>query len=181
MRGEIIEVISDLLSWMTVGYGAYLVLYSTFLFVAVLISSSILYSRNKKVRFQNVTDHKYHIPVTIVVPAYNEEVTVVETVKSLLMLDYQSYEIIVVDDGSKDRTTAVLREAFDMRRVRRPIRKQVPCRDAEAIYECFTEKVPLVLVRKINGGKADALNMGINAARFPYFICMDADSVLQVD
>ena len=181
MKEKILEFIADFLSWMTVGYGTYLVLYSTFLFVAVLISASILYYRNKKVRFQNVTNHKYHIPVTIVVPAYNEEVTVVETVKSLLMLDYQSYEIIVVDDGSKDRTTAVLREAFEMRRVRRPIRKQVPCRDAEAIYECFTEKVPLVLVRKINGGKADALNMGINAARFPYFICMDADSVLQVD
>ena len=181
MKEKILEFIAEFLSWMTVGYGTYLVLYSTFLFVAVLISASILYYRNKKVRFQNVTNHKYHIPVTIVVPAYNEEVTVVETVKSLLMLDYQSYEIIVVDDGSKDRTTAVLREAFDMRRVRRPIRKQVPCRDAEAIYECFTEKVPLVLVRKVNGGKADALNMGINAARFPYFICMDADSVLQAD
>ena len=138
MRDTILKIISDFLTWMTVGYGGYLVLYSTFLFVAVLFSSSILYQRNKKVRYQNVTDHKYHIPVTIIVPAYNEEVTVVETVKSLLMLDYKSYEIIVVDDGSKDRTTAVLREAFDMHRVRRPIRKLVSCRDAEAIYECFT-------------------------------------------
>ncbi len=72
MRDEILRIISDFLSWMTVGYGTYLVLYSTFLFIAVIISTSILYYRNKKVRFQNVTDHKYHIPVTIVVPAYNE-------------------------------------------------------------------------------------------------------------
>ena len=51
----------------------------------------------------------------------------------------------------------------------------------ESIYECYDQKVPLVLIRKKNGGKADALNMGINAARYPYFICMDADSVLQAD
>jgi cellulose synthase/poly-beta-1,6-N-acetylglucosamine synthase-like glycosyltransferase len=51
----------------------------------------------------------------------------------------------------------------------------------EAIYECFDQKVPLILVRKKNGGKADALNMGINVSRYPYFICMDADSVLQSD
>ena len=181
MKYDFIDALADFLKGITLGYGTYLILYSTFLFISVIVGALVLYYRNKRTRYKNVVDHEYQVPVTIVVPAYNEEVTVVETVKSLLSLEYHSYEIIVVDDGSKDNTSGVLREAFDMHPVRRPIKRQVPCKDAEIIYECFTEKVPLVLIRKVNGGKADALNMGINASRFPYFICMDADSVLQAD
>ena len=181
MKYGFIKAMAEFLKGITLGYGTYLILYSTFLFISVIVGALALYYRNKRTRYKNVADHEYQIPVTIVVPAYNEEVTVVETVKSLLSLEYHSYEIIVVDDGSKDNTTAVLREGFDMHPVRRPIRRQVPCKDVETVYECFTEKVPLVLIRKVNGGKADALNMGINASHYPYFICMDADSVLQAD
>ena len=181
MKESIFEFVKAFLNGATGGFAVYLILYSTFLFVGVIAGVLTLYYRNKKKRFQNELDSKYHIPVTIIVPAYNEEVTVVETVKSLLSLDYKAYEIIVVDDGSKDETSKVLAEAFEMHAVRRPIRKQIPCKDLEHIYECHDQKVPLVLIRKKNGGKADALNMGINAARYPYFICMDADSVLQAD
>ena len=181
MREAILEFVKAFLNVATGGFAIYLILYSTFLFVGVIAGVVTLYYRNKMKRFENEVDSKYHIPVTIIVPAYNEEVTVVETVKSLLSLDYKAYEIIVVDDGSKDNTSKVLAEAFNMNLVRRPVRYQIPCKEMESIYECYDQKVPLVLIRKKNGGKADALNMGINAARYPYFICMDADSVLQVD
>ena len=181
MKEKFIEITGIFLNGAGSAFFVYLILYSSFLFIAVIIGSVSLYNKSKKQRFKNVLDKKYHIPVSIVVPAYNEEVTVVDTVKSLLLLDYNSYEIVVVDDGSKDATTKTLVDAFHMQRVRRPIRKQVNCNDAEAIYECFDQKVPLILVRKKNGGKADALNMGINVSRYPYFICMDADSVLQSD
>jgi len=123
----------------------------------------------------------YYVPITIVVPAYNEEVTVVETVKSLLSLEYNLYEIIVVDDGSKDTTSQKLIEAYNMQPVRKPVRCQIKCQPEEFTYETYSYKVPITLIRKKNGGKADALNMGINAAQYPYFICMDADSVLQYD
>ncbi|MBQ8498133.1 MAG: glycosyltransferase [Clostridia bacterium] len=181
MREKILEIVSAFLTGAGSGFVVYLILYSTFLFLAVIVGAWTLYYKNKKRRFRNISDEKYFIPVSIIVPAYNEEVTVVDTVRSLLALDYISYEIIVVDDGSKDSTTKTLVEAFGMKKIRRPIRKQVPCKDVETIYECFDQKVPLVLIRKKNGGKADALNMGINACRYPYFICMDADSVLQAD
>ena len=87
----------------------------------------------------------------------------------------------MVDDGSSDATSEVLAEAFDMHLVHRPIRRQINCQREEYVYETRAQKVPVTLIRKKNGGKADALNMGINAANFPYFICMDADSVLQYD
>ena len=121
------------------------------------------------------------MPVTIVVPAHNESVTIESSVRSLSMLDYQSYEIIVVDDGSSDDTSQSLVDAFQMVRVDRPIRRQLHCQPVEAVYETRNSRVPITLIRKRNGGKADALNMGINASRYPYFLCMDADSVLQRD
>ena len=160
---------------------AYLIGYSTFLFLSVIVGSLDLYKHHRQERFKSILPSDYYVPISIIVPAYNEEITVVDTVRSLLTLEYRAYEIIVVDDGSKDRTTEVLAKAFDMHLVHRPIRRQVDCQREEYVYETRAQKVPLTLIRKKNGGKADALNMGINAANFPYFICMDADSVLQYD
>lgn len=159
----------------------YLLGYSTFLFLSVIVGASRLYQDKEYELLQNKLWQNYYVPVSILVPAYNEEVTVVDTVRSLLALDYKLYEIVIMDDGSSDDTTRVLVEAFHMQRVERPIRRQLKCQPAEAVYEAHGEKVPITLVRKKNGGKADSLNMGINCARYPYFICMDADSVLQYD
>lgn len=159
----------------------YLIGYSSFLFLAVVVGSSDLYRKRHQEKLKNTLLQNYYVPISIVVPAYNEEVTVVETVRSLLSLDYHLYEIVVVDDGSKDTTSQKLVEAFDMKAIRRPIHRKIPCQPEEFIYETTAEKVPLTLIRKKNGGKADALNMGINACKYPYFICMDADSVLQYD
>ena len=160
---------------------AYLIGYSTFLFLSVIVGSLDLYKHHRQEQFKSILPSDYYVPISIIVPAYNEEITVVDTVRSLLTLEYRAYEIIVVDDGSKDRTSEVLAKAFDMHLVHRPIRRQVDCQREEFIYETRAQKVPLTLIRKKNGGKADTLNMGINAANFPYFICMDADSVLQYD
>ena len=160
---------------------AYLIGYSTFLFLSVIVGSLDLYKRNRQEKFKSILPTDYYLPISIIVPAHNEEITVVDTVRSLLALDYRSYEIIVVDDGSSDATSEVLAEAFDMHVVHRPIRRRIECRREERVYETSAQKVPLTLIRKENGGKADALNMGINASTFPYFICMDADSVLQYD
>ena len=159
----------------------YMIGYSTFLFLSVLVGSSELYKTHRQKRLKNYFPNDYFVPISIVVPAYNEETTVVETVKSLLALEYRSYEVIVVDDGSSDDTAKKLIDAFSMHRVSRPIRKQINCQPEEFIFETSDTRVLLTVIRKKNGGKADALNMGINAAHYPYFICMDADSVLQYD
>ena len=169
------------LEWVGYFFIAYLIGYSTFLFLSVIVGSLDLYKRNRQEKFKSILPTDYYLPISIIVPAHNEEITVVDTVRSLLALDYRSYEIIVVDDGSSDATSEVLAEAFDMHVVHRPIRRRIECRREECVYETRAQKVPVTLIRKKNGGKADALNMGINASTFPYFICMDADSVLQYD
>ena len=178
MEMETLKLIFDIIR---IGFVIYLIGYSVFLFLSVIIGATTLYKKKMQDRLMNKFTENYFIPISIVVPAYNEEVTVVQTVKSLLTLDYKLYEIVVVDDGSKDTTSKQLIDAYNMHPVRRPLHRSIECQPEEFIYESHEQKVPLTLIRKKNGGKADALNMGINASQYPYFICMDADSVLQYD
>lgn len=118
--------------------------------------------------------------ISILVPAYNEEATIAASVRSLLQLSYSEFEIIVVNDGAKDRTLEVLieefglipfPEAYDLRLTTQPIR---------TIYHAPAHPT-LRVVDKENGGKADALNAGINLSRYPLFCGIDADSILQRD
>ncbi len=159
----------------------YMAGYASFLFLSVTVGSSDLYAAKRRNLLKNELSNDYYVPVSIIVPAHNEGVTIEATVRSLLALDYRLYEIIVVDDGSTDDTAQVVREAFHMWRINRPIQRQVPCQPEDAVYESREWKVPITLVSKRNGGKADALNMGINVSNYPYFLCIDADSVLQYD
>ena len=159
----------------------YMVGYASFLFLSVTVGSSELYTAKRRNALKNELENDYYIPVSIIVPAYNEGITIETTVRSLLALEYRLYEIIVVDDGSSDDTVRILQEKFQMTRVGRPIQRRVPCQPEVAVYETHRWKVPITLVCKKNGGKADALNMGINVSAYPYFLCMDADSVLQYD
>lgn len=159
----------------------YMIGYASFLFLAVAVGSSTLYQLKRRNYLKNELHQDYYVPVTIVVPAHNEEITIVDTIRSLLQLEYQLYEIIVVDDGSTDNTAQLVRDTFRMQQINRPIHRMVPCQTVQAIFETQEYKVPITLISKKNGGKADALNMGINASKYPYFVCMDADSVLQYD
>lgn len=159
----------------------YLIGYSSFLFLSVLWGSNRLYKERQNERLANSLHQEFYIPISIIVPAHNESVTIVDTVCTLLNQDYKLYEIIVVDDGSTDQTAEYLIDHFHMYKIDRPIRKTISCNKETAIYEKRVDHILLTLVMKEKGGKADALNMGINIAQYPYFICMDADSMLQRD
>lgn len=159
----------------------YLLSYSTFLFLSVAYGTSELYEKNILKKMHNELKHDYYIPISIVTPAYNEELTVVDTVKSLLACEYKLMEVIVVDDGSTDQTAAVLIDYFKLKKIDRPLQRKIKCKPEKAIYQNYVDKKLVTLIMKENGGKADSLNMGINASLYPYFICIDADSVLQKD
>jgi len=124
--------------------------------------------------------HDMTMPVSIIVPAYNEEATVVDNVRSMLALHYPNFEVIVVNDGSADATMAQLIEAFDLMPVHRPHEEEVPHAAVRGLYGS-KDIHNLVVVDKENGGKADALNAGINLCRFPLFCAVDADSILEPD
>ena len=117
-------------------------------------------------------------PISILLPAYNEETGVIESVTSLLNLRYPEFEIVVVNDGSKDGTLERLREAFDLVPVRKALRQEIPTAPVRAAYASRRHR-NLWVVDKENGGKADALNAGVNASRYPYVCAIDADAVLE--
>jgi len=119
-------------------------------------------------------------PVSVLAPAFNEEASVVDNVRSLLMLDYPLFEVILVNDGSKDATLATLITAFELKPSARSFEYTVPCKRIRGVYE--SSAYPnLVVVDKINGGKADALNSGLNLSLYPLFCAIDADSILESD
>jgi cellulose synthase/poly-beta-1,6-N-acetylglucosamine synthase-like glycosyltransferase len=119
-------------------------------------------------------------PVSILVPAYNEEATIAASVRSMLQLTYPEYEVVVVNDGSKDATLDVLKREFGLLPFPEAYRRQIPTKEIRAIYRS-TRFPNLRVIDKVNGGKADSLNAGINAARYPLFCGVDADSILQRD
>lgn len=119
-------------------------------------------------------------PVSLLAPAFNEQANVVENVRSLLMLDYPLFEVILVNDGSTDRTLDALIEAFGLKRSARSFEYAVTCKTIREVYESPTHP-NLVVVDKINGGKADALNAGLNLSLYPLFCAIDADSILESD
>lgn len=119
-------------------------------------------------------------PVSVLVPAFNEEATIVENVCSLMQLQYPSFEIIVVNDGSTDGTLARLTEAFGLRRSYRTIRAPLPEGQLHGVYS--SPDYPfLVVLDVVNGRKAMALNVALAFARHPLFCAIDADSVLERD
>lgn len=120
------------------------------------------------------------LPISILVPAYNEAPTIVTSVRALLQLDYPEYEIIVINDGSSDDTIETLKKEFSLLPFPEAYRVRLQTQKIRAMY--YSRAYPKVrVIDKENGGKADALNAGINAARYPLFCGVDADSVLEPD
>ncbi len=127
-------------------------------------------------RFQAFRSDFYK-PISIIIPAYNEESTIADTASSALSLRYPEFEVIIVNDGSSDRTLQVLKDRFNLEASARDFRQEIPCRYIHGVYSS-TDYPNLVVVDKINGGKSDALNAGINVSQFPLFCNIDSDSLI---
>ncbi|WP_029915016.1 glycosyltransferase family 2 protein [Caulobacter sp. UNC358MFTsu5.1] len=119
-------------------------------------------------------------PITLMAPAYNEALTIVESIRSLLALQYPNFEVIVVNDGSKDETLKVLVEAFELTPTHRHYPLAAPCAAIRGLY-AGAKQPRLLVIDKENGGKADALNAALNLSRAPIVCSMDADSLLEPD
>ena len=118
------------------------------------------------------------LPVSIIVPAHNEENVIARTVKATLEMNYPYFEVIVINDGSTDRTLDTLIQTFQLRKVDRAYRNVLKTAPIRGFY--FSPEIPnLLVLDKENSGKADSLNCGINISSAPYFCTVDADSVLE--
>lgn len=121
------------------------------------------------------------IPISIIVPAYNEQASIITSVKALLQLDYPDFELVIVNDGSSDATLKTMIKAFRLQLFPEAYRARLPCSDIRGVYRSLRYR-NLRIVDKVNGGsKADAINAGVNACRYPLVCVVDADSILQPD
>lgn len=160
---------------------SYFIAINTTYFILLVISyfSVLRYQRRtENEQWRRIIQSPLTLPVSIIAPAYNEELTIEDSVRSLLMLEYPLYEVIVVNDGSKDKTLEKLRTAFNLYQIPADIEERVPCKKILGVYRS-PDNPNLVVVDKINGGKADALNAGINVSRYPLICAIDADSLLE--
>ena len=164
-----------ILSYFVVGNGVYTALMVMSLRAIWIHSRRLAYQGLAELRGSSLTP-----PVTIIVPAWNEESIIVETVRSALAVDYPCSSVIVVDDGSTDSTLKRLAAAFKLAPMEQVYHPTLPTRAVREFY--FNPHLPnLLVVHKQRGGKPDALNTGINLCRSPYFCCLDADCILERD
>ena len=165
----------------------YFLLYNGYMLLLILLSARQVRRRVAGHFVEDldlIDDSDYTKPLTMVVPAFNEEVTIVDSVTNLVHCDYPRFEVVVVNDGSSDRTLEVLKDAFRLRRTDLPYRDAIGTARVRAMYVA-TLPLPknvsqLVVIDKENAGKADALNAGINCSTAPYFVSLDADSILDL-
>ena len=139
--------------------------------------------KNSFVNYKDLLTSDIAPSISIIAPAYNESLNIVENVRSLLSTHYVNYDVIIVNDGSKDDSLEKLIEAYDLERVNYLINQKVPTKPLRA--GVFKSKNPafekLIVVDKENGGKADALNCGINISESKYLACIDVDCLLLED
>jgi cellulose synthase/poly-beta-1,6-N-acetylglucosamine synthase-like glycosyltransferase len=133
--------------------------------------------RSDTLLIDDLLEKQIYRPISILAPAYNEQETIAASVRSFLNLHYPEFEVVVINDGSKDRTIEVLKNEFALLEVPQIRRMGMTTQAVRAVYR--SQAYPnLVVVDKENGGKADALNVGLLHSRYPVFCAVDADSLL---
>lgn len=131
---------------------------------------------------RTILSSDYTYPISLIAPAYNESLTVIDNIRSLLSLHYSDMEVIIVNDGSKDDTLQKCIDVFQLEPVDFAINYSVESKEIRAVYKAKNPAYRrLVVVDKVNGGKADALNAGINISSHPYIACIDVDCVIEQD
>jgi cellulose synthase/poly-beta-1,6-N-acetylglucosamine synthase-like glycosyltransferase len=120
-------------------------------------------------------------PITLIAPAHNEEASIRIAMRNLLELDYPQLEVIVVNDGSQDRTFEEMRDEFHLRPVRAVYVPEAKSALVRGLYRSDEDARLLVIDKEAGGSKADAVNAGLNAATSPYVCIVDSDSVLERD
>jgi cellulose synthase/poly-beta-1,6-N-acetylglucosamine synthase-like glycosyltransferase len=177
---SVVRAILEVFSWAAF---VYFVVYSVCLLIFTLVAWKRL-AAHRRARPYSALDETYASPftppVSIILPAFNEEAGIVPSVQSLLDLRYPRHEVIVVSDGSTDETLERLREAFELVPVRQALRTRIATAPIRAAFVSRTQP-NLCVLDKENGGKSDALNAGVNAAAHAHVCAIDADAVVDND
>lgn len=178
--------VQDVLYYLFTGgiflYSIALMLFSVFI-AAFSLAEIKDYMHRCRFTDYNVLASSDHAPsLSLIAPAYNEGATIIENVKSLLSIHYPNFEVIIVNDGSKDDSLSKLVTAYDLLPAEGPLEEHLATKPIRGVYRSRNPVYKkLTVVDKVNGGKADALNVGINVSDNNYIVCIDVDCILEQD
>lgn len=151
------------------------------LLVVALLSNRAHHQHLASLRLERIKTSPLTPPITLVAPAHNEEASIVPSIRSLLRVDYPELEVVVVNDGSEDRTLARLQEEFDLQPARLLYIAELQTAPVRGVYRSALDARLIVVDKDSRGSKADAVNAGLNAASSPYTCVVDSDSMLESD
>ncbi|HYC86462.1 MAG TPA: glycosyltransferase [Chryseosolibacter sp.] len=182
-------MLHDITNVLLVVLGTLVLVYTIVLVSFYLILAAIsTWEMRKYMKKNYFVDYKYILAspfapgISLVAPAYNEGLTIIDNVKSLLSIMYNNFDVLVVNDGSKDDTLAKMIQAFDLVRVNFDLQYQIKTKHVRGIYKSRNKAFrKLTVVDKENGGKADALNVGLNLSRKELVACIDVDCIIEPD
>ena len=177
---HVLGILFDILTFLVLIY--FLLVNGFYLFFIILSFFGISRYRHRTeyIRMEEIFLSPLAKPISIIAPAYNEENSIVESVGNLLSLEYPQYEVIVVNDGSKDSTLKRLIDAFGLKKTQWVFRKVADHKPVRGIY-VSPANPKLIVVDKVNGRKADAMNAGLNIAHYPLFCAIDSDCLVDRD
>jgi cellulose synthase/poly-beta-1,6-N-acetylglucosamine synthase-like glycosyltransferase len=179
----IIEQISHFFESGIFIYGTTLLI--SYSILAGLSLSAILrfQKEDRYIDYQLLVKSKIPVGISVIAPAFNEGLTIISNVRSLMNLNYPRYEVIIVNDGSTDDTLQKMIGEFDLVRVDFAYNARLKSFPVRNIFRSTNPAYgKLTVVDKVNGkGKADAINAGINISSFNYFLCTDVDCILNKD
>jgi cellulose synthase/poly-beta-1,6-N-acetylglucosamine synthase-like glycosyltransferase len=183
MDTSTVKIILEILHYLFFAF-AFTAIASYIILSMISSKETIEYFKKKSfINYKDILSSTFSPSITIIAPAYNESLNVVENVRSLLSNHYVNYNVIIVNDGSSDDSLEKLIEAYDLEQIDFIINDQLKTQPLRA--GVFKSKNPafekLMVVDKENGGKADALNMGLNISTSKYVACIDVDCLLLED
>jgi cellulose synthase/poly-beta-1,6-N-acetylglucosamine synthase-like glycosyltransferase len=138
--------------------------------------------KNSYINYNSLVLSPLSPKISIIAPAYNESKTIIDNIRTLLSLYYNNFEIILVNDGSRDDTFTKVKDAYELVRVNYYFDYRIPCERIKGVYKSKNPSYNrLTVIDKNNGGKADSLNAGINICRSDLVVAIDADSIIEPD
>jgi biofilm PGA synthesis N-glycosyltransferase PgaC len=179
------ELIKSVLSLIQNG----ILIFSVTIFISYLILAAISMQaaiqykrRNQYTDYSSILSSPYAPSISLIAPAYNEGANIIDNVRSLLSLHYNNYQVLIINDGSKDDTLEKLIKAYDLEKVNFYVYEQIGTKTVRGVYKSRKAVFHnLIVIDKVNGGKADALNVGLNISSSKYIACIDVDCILEQD
>lgn len=181
--GTFFDVIGEFYSNGVFVYGTTLLLAYGLLAILSLLAIRRYMKKNDSVDYNVLVESPLAPGISVVAPAYNEGVTIIQNVRSLLTLNYPKFEVIIINDGSTDDTLEKLIQEFNLSHVEYAFREKLNCQPIKRVFKSNDPAYEkLLVIDKVNGkSKADASNAGINLSSYDYFLCTDVDCILDKD